>query len=120
MTPQQHRLSRLDDLGAHLSTRPDALALLGVGSVGVETARLDEHSDLDFFVIVEAAAKPAYLQSIDWLEAVCPVVYSFPNSVDGRKALYSDGIFVEYAVFTMAELAAAEYAGSRVVWQRAP
>jgi hypothetical protein len=120
MTPRQHRLQRLDDLGHHLSTRPEALALLGVGSAGIEFERMDEHSDLDFFVIVEDAAKPAYLRSIDWLEAPCPIAYSFENSVDGRKALYTDGIFVEYAVFTMSELAAGEYSGPRVIWQRSP
>lgn len=116
----QHLLKRLDDIGAHLATRPDAIALLGVGSSGIEFDRMDEHSDLDFFVIVEDAAKPAYLESIDWLEALCPVAYSFKNSVDGRKALYSDGIFVEYAVFTMTELSAGDYTGPRVIWQRSP
>ena len=119
MTPAQLRLARLDDLGAHLSTRDDAVALLGVGSVGVETNRLDEHSDLDFFVIVDSvAAKAAYLADLGWLAAPHPVGFSFQNTVDGYKALYADGIFVECAVFTLDELASIFFERHRVVWQR--
>lgn len=114
----QRLLRRLDDLGRALSVRADAIALLGLGSAGAERDRMDEHSDLDFFVIVADGAKAGYLASVDWLAAPCPVAYSFANSVDGRKALYADGIFVEYAVFTLAELAGAGYAPGRIVWQR--
>ena len=96
----------------------EAVALIGLGSVGTDLERLDEHSDLDFFVIVDEGAKPRYLASIDWLEAAAPVVYSFENSVDGRKALFADWIFAEYAVFTLAELEGAGYPPGRIVWRR--
>ncbi|MFI6451255.1 hypothetical protein ACIBF6_06840 [Streptosporangium amethystogenes] len=111
-------LRRLDDLAAHLATRGDALALLGLGSAGAEHDRLDEHSDLDFFIVVEDAAKPRYLESIDWLRTPCPVAYSFANDRNGRKALFADGIFVEYAIFTLDELARLPFHGARVVWRR--
>jgi hypothetical protein len=111
-------LRRLDDLGAQLATRKDALALIGLGSAGAEYDRLDEHSDLDFFVVVEDGAKPRYLESIDWLQAPSPVAYSFANDRNGRKALYADGIFVEYAIFTVEELVRLPFAGGRIVWQR--
>ncbi|GAA0973513.1 hypothetical protein GCM10009555_028360 [Acrocarpospora macrocephala] len=111
-------LRRLDDLAAHLATRGDVLALLGVGSAGSEHDRLDEHSDLDFFVVVEDAAKPRYVDSIDWLQAPCPVAYSFATDQNGRKALFTDGIFVEYAIFTVDELPKIPFHGARVVWQR--
>lgn len=117
-TPAQRLLRRLDEIGEALSRRPDALALIGVGSVGTDLHRLDEHSDLDFFVVVEDAAKPRYLADIDWLEGPCPVAFSFANTADGRKALYEDGIFCEYAVFTVAELRALPFAGARLVWAR--
>ncbi len=45
-------LHRIDELAAHLATRDDTLAVLGLGSVGAQRARLDEHSDLDFFLVV--------------------------------------------------------------------
>jgi hypothetical protein len=111
-------LRRLDDLGAHLATRKDALALIGLGSAGVEYDRFDEHSDLDFFVVVEDGAKRGYLESIDWLQAPCPVAYSFANDRNGRKALFADGIFAEYGVFTVEELARLPFTGGRIVWQR--
>lgn len=111
-------LRRLDDLAHHLATRPDTLALLGLGSAGAEHDRLDAHSDLDFFVVVEDGAVAGYADSVDWLAAPCPVAYSFRNERNGRKALYADGIFVEYAVFTVDELARLPFTGARVVWQR--
>ncbi|MFI7282494.1 hypothetical protein ACIBOV_19765 [Micromonospora chersina] len=111
-------LRRLDDLAAHLATRPDTVALLGLGSAGVDRDRLDDHSDLDFFLVVADGAVARYVDSIDWLAAPCPVAYSFANERNGRKARYADGVFVEYAVFTVGELARLPFTGARVVWQR--
>jgi hypothetical protein len=119
MTVPQRLLQRLDDLGSVLAARGDAIALIGVGSVGVDVERLDEHSDLDFFAVVEDVAKQQYLDSIDWLEALCPVAFSFPNTIDGRKVLFEDGLFAEYAVFTLDELAQGSFSPGRVVWRRA-
>lgn len=112
-------LQRLDDLGAHLATRGDVLALLGLGSAGTEHDRMDEHSDLDFFVVVDDDAKDRYLSDIDWLAAAHPVAYSFANDRNGRKALFADGVFAEYAIFTVDELARLPFTGARIVWQRA-
>jgi len=112
-------LRRLDEIGASLARRQDAVALLGLGSVGRDTHRLDEHSDLDFFAIVEEGAKQRYLDAIDWLSDAHPVAYSFRNTVDGRKALFADGIFAEYAVFAVAELPRIPFAPGRLVWARA-
>ncbi|MFB9990905.1 hypothetical protein ACFFLM_02765 [Deinococcus oregonensis] len=111
-------LARLDAIAASLSQRSDALALLGLGSVGLELSRLDEHSDLDFFVIVAPGAKRNYLESLTWLEQVHPVSFSFPNTPDGRKTLFEDGIFAEYAVFEHSELQHIPRSSGRVVWQR--
>lgn len=94
------------------------MALIGLGSVGLDVDRLDDHSDMDFFVVVDDGAKSDYLASIDWLEALCPVEFSFPNSIDGRKTLFSDGLFAEYAVFTLDELRAASFPPGRLVWSR--
>src|SRR5262245_4400467 len=100
MTPPELLLDRLDAIARSLASRADAIALLGVGSVGRDLDRIDEHSDLDFFVIVDGAAKRRYLDDIDWLREAAPVVYDFENTVDGRKILFADGIYAEYAVFT--------------------
>jgi hypothetical protein len=117
-TIPERLLERLDSLGEILAARGNAIALLGLGSVGTDLGRLDEHSDLDFFAIVEDDAKQRYLDDIDWLEALAPVAYSFENSVDGRKVLWADGLYAEYAVFTLGELRTGSYDGARVVWRR--
>jgi hypothetical protein len=111
-------LQRLDAIGASLATRPDALALIGLGSCGVETHRLDEWSDLDFFVIVQAGAKQAYLRNLDWLEAAHPIAWHFQNTADGHKVLMREGVFCEFAVFEPQELDAVVRTAGRIVWKR--
>src|SRR5512137_1753520 len=99
MDKPQLLLSRLDAIGRSLERSGHALALLGLGSVGLETDRLDEFSDLDFFAIVEDGHKARYIEDLDWLSAACPIAYHFRNTVDGHKLLFSDGVFAEFAVF---------------------
>jgi hypothetical protein len=111
-------LQRLDDLGVVLTARADAVALIGLGSVGRDLDRLDDHSDLDFFVVVEDGAKQRYLESLDWLEELGPVAFSFENSVDGRKVLFADGLFAEYAIFSLDELREGSFSPGRIVWKR--
>ncbi|MFV9505164.1 MAG: hypothetical protein AB4911_11430 [Oscillochloridaceae bacterium umkhey_bin13] len=111
-------VARLDAIGVALSRRPDALALIGLGSTGLERDRLDAYSDLDFFVVVERDAKPRYLANLDWLADAAPIAYHFRNSVDGYKLLYADGVFCEFAVFTPQELAVAQGSAARIIWER--
>ena len=111
-------LTRLDDIGRSLEKSGHALALIGLGSVGVETERLDAYSDLDFFAIVEKGYKRQYLDNLDWLGSLCPVAYSFRNTEDGYKLLFQDGIFCEFAVFEPAELRAIPFARGRIVWKQ--
>jgi hypothetical protein len=111
-------LQRLDELGAVLARRGDAIALIGLGSVGLDLDRLDDHSDMDFFVVVDDGAKQRYLDAVDWLEELAPIDFSFPNSVDGRKVLFTDLLFAEYAVFTLDELRAGSFPPGRLVWAR--
>ncbi len=111
-------LALLDRLAAILRVRGDAIALVGLGSVGLERNRLDEHSDADFFVVVDPGRVSQYLGDIDWLEATAPIAWSFAHTHDGRKVLFADGLFAEYAVFTLDELRGISYHSARVVWAR--
>lgn len=111
-------LQRLDDIGRSLARIETALALIGLGSAGLELDRLDEHSDLDFFVIVEREHKRAYIDDLSWLAAAYPLAYWFRNSADGYKFLFADGIYGEFAVFEPEELANATYPPGRLVWRR--
>ncbi len=119
MTRPQQLLARLDAIGRALEDSGHARALLALGSVGLETERLDAYSDLDFFVLVEDGHKARYLENLDWLSAAGPVAYSFQNTVDGHKALYADGIFCEFAVFEERELSGIPFSHGRFVWRAA-
>ncbi|MGL4174416.1 MAG: hypothetical protein ACRCTR_10190 [Actinomycetota bacterium] len=109
---------RLDSLTESLKEHPGALALLGVGSTGNDSLRMDEYSDLDFFVIVKQEIQQSFLQDIGWLRAAAPIVYDFENSKHGRKVLFIDGVFAEYAVLTEDELSSIAQPTIRVVWSR--
>src|SRR5512147_698245 len=111
-------LQRLDTIGRRLAASGHALALIGLGSVGRETDRLDAWSDLDFFAIVEPGHKARYIERLDWLDAAHPLAWHFQNTRDGHKALMDDGVFCEFAVFEPDELEAIPFAPGRIVWKR--
>lgn len=116
-TIPQRLLERLVALADSVRERGGVIAVLGLGSVGTDLERLDDHSDLDFFVVVDDGAERRFRDELDWLE-VAPVVYSFPNSIHGRKVLWEDGLYAEYAVYTLDELRSGSYFGARVIWRR--
>jgi len=111
-------LERLEGIGESLRSSGNALALIGLGSVGLETGRLDEWSDLDFFAIVERGQKSRYIDRLDWLERAQPLAWHFRNTADGHKALMTDGVFCEFAVFEPQELENIPFAAGRIVWRR--
>ena len=117
MARQELLLQRLDDIAQSLEKTGRALALIGLGSVGIERDRLDEYSDLDFFVVAEDGCKEDLIQDIAWLSSAHPVVYAFRNTPDGYKALFADEIYCEFAVFTVQELEFIPFAAGRVIWK---
>lgn len=117
MTHSQKLLKRLDAIGLSLASSAGAMALIGLGSAGSETTRMDAFSDLDFFVIVQAGYKQAYIADLGWLTAVHPIAFQFMNTADGYKLLFTDDIFCEFAVFEEAELAHIPFSAERIVWQ---
>ena len=115
----QALLNRLDEIRRSLEQSGHALALLGLGSVGLEVDRIDIYSDLDFFAVVEEGYKQAYIDSLGWLSDIHPIAYQFRNTDDGYKLLFADGIFCEFAVFELEELKIIPFAPGRIVWRRA-
>ena len=111
-------LKRLEAIADHLQKYPETLALIGHGSVGVELSRLDHYSDLDFFVIVEDQSKHQFIDSLFWLEKVCPIAYAFKNTKDGYKFMFSDGIYGEFAVFGRSEIPHVTQNQGRLIWKR--
>ena len=116
-TKKEKLLVRLNEIGASLQKNGNALALLGLGSVGVELNRLDDFSDLDFFVIVKEGCKNNFIDDISWLSEIHSVVFKFKNTKDGYKVMYADGIYCEFAVFETHELEKIPYAEGRIVWK---
>ncbi len=119
MEKEQLLLQRLDEIGEVLEKKGDVLAIFGLGSVGIETDRIDEYSDLDFFVIVNPGSKQRYIDHVDWLEELYPLAYSFKNCDVGYKIMFEDGIYGEFAIFEESELEGASYTGGRMIWKHA-
>jgi hypothetical protein len=117
MHRSQQLLQRLGGIGASLASTGKALALIGLGSVGVELDRLDGYSDLDFFVVVKDGCKAEFIASLDWLSRVRSISFAFKNTPDGYKVLFDDDVYAEFAVFEQHELENAVYAEGRIVWK---
>jgi lincosamide nucleotidyltransferase B/F len=111
-------VSRLNEIGVSLAQSNKAVALIGLGSVGLEVDRIDEFSDLDFFAIVERGFKEEFLEHLGWLSSICPIAYCFRNTPDGYKLLFQDGVFCEFAVFEEPELRQIPFAPGRIIWKK--
>lgn len=119
INPYQNRLfARLDDIASNLSKEPHVLALLTLGSVGLETNRIDQYSDLDFFVIVEDGYATHYLENTEWLNTSSPLSFFFQNTRDGFKLLYQDGIYGECAIFDQSRLKDITYRSARLHYRK--
>ncbi len=116
MATREQLLRRLEEIAGSLRESGRALALLGLGSAGVESGRLDRFSDLDFFAVVTPGSKAAFVEDLWWLSRVRPIAFSYRNTADGYRALFDDGVFCEFAVFEPSELSAIPFAPGRVVW----
>lgn len=107
---------RLNSIAESLKNSQKAYALLGLGSVGLESERMDEYSDLDFFVIVKEGLKQEFIDDLSWLKESGEQGYALRNTVDGYKFLYADGVFCEFAVFELHELVGIPFSEGRVIW----
>jgi lincosamide nucleotidyltransferase len=111
-------MKRMDDLAEGLKAYPQALGLIGMGSVGLELDRLDQFSDLDFFLIVKSGSKSQFLENLSWLETEVPLDWSFRNTPDGYKVFWQDGVYGEFAIFEHQELPGVPYSPGRAHWSR--
>jgi hypothetical protein len=117
MDHKQRLLERLLAIGQSMKATGNGLALLGLGSAGLETNRMDEYSDLDFFAIVKPGCKRQFIEDLTWLTSIHPAANYFLNTTDGYKLLYTDEIFCEFAVFEPDELATIPFSPGQIIWQ---
>ncbi len=118
MNSPQQLLQRLDAIGRSLANTEGGLALIGLGSVGRDTFRLDQWSDLDFYAVVTPEAQPRLLTDAGWLAAAAPLAFVHRASDVGVHVLFADNIYAEMAIFTPAELEGAWYEPGRLIWKR--
>lgn len=96
----------IEQLTANLEARDDVLGLVLVGSTAARE-RQDEWSDHDFFVItVDASAEPTR-QNLVWLPDHASIALAVRETAHGLKVVYESGHVLEFAVFTLGELAQA-------------
>lgn len=108
---------RLNQLSNSLSLREDCLGLLALGSCA-DIDRMDQWSDLDFFVIVDKGKQETYLNNLNWLESCAPLAYVFKNTKDGHKIMWEDGIYAEYAVFEYDQMKNIPFSKGQFIFKR--
>jgi lincosamide nucleotidyltransferase B/F len=117
MDKRELLIKRLEEIGLSLKKNNEVLALIGLGSSGLERERLDEFSDLDFFVIVKEGYAQQYIHNLDWLSTVSPIGFHFQNADVGHKLLFADGVFCEFAVFEPNELKNIPLYMGKIIWK---
>lgn len=110
-------LERINQIGNAIKKLNDTLAVLALGSIGVEQDRLDNYSDLDFFIVVEDHIKEQMINDLSWLESVYPIGFRHKNTKDGYKFLFEDGIYGEFAVFGRSEIPKVVQPEARLIWK---
>lgn len=111
-------ISRMNAIGDVIRQMDHTLAVLALGSIGVDIDRLDAYSDLDFFVIVEDHYKNHLIENLEWLERVSPIGFCFRNTKDGYKVIFKDGIYAEFAVFSRSEVKGVVQNQARLIWKK--
>lgn len=110
---------RLDEITQNLKEYDDVIALIATGSIGIELDRMDQYSDLDFFVIVKDGRQKFFIENTQWLNVTSSrLMFLFQNTKDGFKFMYEDGIYGEQAIFEYAQLTTIVGSNSRIVWQK--
>jgi hypothetical protein len=104
------------ELKERIKNNDHVFCLLGLGSMA-DTQRLDEFSDIDFFLIVEKGKKQAFLKNLSWLE-IRPIAFKFKNTPDGYKVMFDDGVFAEFAVFEPDELKSIPFTEGNPVYMK--
>ena len=111
-------LERLSQISEGLKAVDGVIGTIGLGSIGSDKNRLDQYSDLDFFVIVLPDIQEQMIESTNWLSSAGQLDFVFKNSDHGCKALYDDGVYVEYAVFTLEQYRHWKIPGGQVLWAK--
>ncbi len=92
-----------DALALSAINNSDVLGLVLVGSAA-DTARVDEWSDHDFFLVVKVGQGERFRQDLSWLPDYHSISIAARETAHGLKVLYENGHVLEFAVFEDPEL----------------
>lgn len=92
-----------DDLKAIAESDSRVLGLIWLGSAA-QTARVDEWSDHDFFLVVKVGEGEAFRSNLSWLPQAESVAILARETAHGLKVVYENGHVLEFAVFEDPEL----------------
>ncbi|HYD40582.1 MAG TPA: hypothetical protein VEB43_07115 [Anaeromyxobacter sp.] len=106
-------------LADRLSSDPDVLGLVALGSMSGLPPPPDRFSDHDFFVVTRAGAQERLRANPGWLPEPGRIVLWHRETAHGMKAIWDDGHLAELAVFDLEELALARVNRFRVLLDRA-
>lgn len=92
-----------DALVTSVAMRDDVVGLVLLGS-GADTARVDEWSDHDFYLVSAPGAQEALRTDLSWLPRATSVVLAARETEHGLKVVYDDGHVLEFAVADLDEV----------------
>lgn len=111
------RISDVDALVAGVARRPDVRGVVLLGSAA-DTARADEWSDVDLWLVVDEGSQDRYREDLSWLPGHEDVVVVARETEHGRAVVFGDGSYVELAVASPADLTVFRATQARVVLDR--
>jgi len=107
-----------DLLRARLEADPRVRALVALGSTAAPELR-DEHSDHDFWVVVEDGERAGFVADPGWLPDAGEIVAWVRQGERYGTALFESGQVVEVGIFEVAELSSGRLSHYRVCFDRA-
>ena len=108
----------LEKLSSAAQNSPHTIALIGAGSAGADISRMDQYSDIDFFLIVEEGSSADFINDNSWFGRDVSIVFAFRDTDHGNKVLLENGVFLEFAIFTEVELSLYGIPGLSTIWSK--
>ena len=112
---RERSLNRMDEIVQYFSGLHGVLAVAAFGSNAFRE-RFDDHSDLDFLVLVELEDKNDILGRVSQLDTLCPVDAVQIQYGDAVKLLFSDGVFCDFGIVTPDQLGTFFHGAGGTLW----
>ncbi len=111
------RITDVDALVTGVAQQPDVLGVVLLGSAA-DTARADEWSDVDLWLVVGEGVQERYREDLSWLPGHEGIVVVARETEHGRAVVLDDGSYVELAVASLTDLTVFRATQARVALDR--